>query len=69
MPEFRIRKDQLHYATATQRHLPVTEFQMKPTSSRAVLTVVVGKGTVLASKDEPQLRVLVAVPVMAIVRR
>ena len=49
-----------------QRHFDVTEFQTKPTSSRAVVTVVVGKAIVLASNDAPQVIALAAVPVMAI---
>jgi len=41
------------YATATQRHLLVTLFQINPTMSMALATVVVGSATVLASKLAP----------------
>ena len=51
---------------ATQRHLLVTVFQTNPTSSRAVVTVVVGRAIVLASKDAPHVIARAAVPVIAI---
>jgi hypothetical protein len=39
---------------------------MNPTSNRFVETVVVGRATVEASKEAPQVIALAAVPVMAI---
>jgi len=41
-------------------------FQTNPTSNLAVVTVVVGNATVLASNDVPQAIALAAVPVIAI---
>ena len=53
-------------AVATQRHLDVAASQTNPTSSRLVDTVVVGSGTVDASKLVPHAIVTAPVPVMAI---
>ena len=47
-------------------HLEVATFHTKPTSNRAVVTVVVGSATVLASNEAPQVIALAAVPVIAI---
>ena len=44
----------------------VATFQTNPTSSRAVVTVVVGKATVEAENDAPQVMAMAPVPVIAI---
>lgn len=53
---------------ATHLHLLVTVFHTKPTSNLAVVTVVVGRATVEASKEAPHVMALAAVPVIAIQR-
>jgi hypothetical protein len=50
-----------NYATATHLHFEVTVFHTNPTSRRVEITVVVGSGTVDASKLAPQVMAL-AVP-------
>ena len=62
-----IRGSVSHYALpdAIQRHLEVTAFHTNRTSSRWVVTVVVGRGT-RASNDEPHVIARAAVPVIAI---
>lgn len=47
-------------------HLQIEPVQMNPTSRRLVVTVVVGRATVEASKEAPQVIALAAVPVIAI---
>ena len=54
------------YADAMHLHFDVTVFHTNPTSSRAVVTVVVGRATVLASKLAPHVIARAAVPVIAI---
>lgn len=49
-----------------QRHFEVAAFQTNPTSRRLVDTVVVGRATVEASKDEPHVIALAAVPTIYI---
>jgi hypothetical protein len=45
--------------------LLVAEFQVKPTDNVAVVTVVVGRATVDASNEAPQVIALAAVPVIS----
>jgi hypothetical protein len=56
----------IYHATATQRHLEVAAFHMKPTSRRVVVTVVVGSVDVDDSNDAPHVIATAVVPVIAI---
>lgn len=54
------------YATATHRHFDVSEFQKNPKSSLAVPLVVVGRATVDASNEVPNVNATAPVPVTEI---
>lgn len=49
-----------------QRHLEVSVFQKNPTSKRVVEEVVVGRVTVLLSKELPHVKAIDVVPVIEI---